>query len=165
MDLVGPVPVPALGSIAAEPTDPTPSREESFLLRDLSDAGIEELLAVTGPGSGSPLALVQLRHLGGAFARPAPGGGVSGPVGEPCLLFAMGVLAVPELEHPIRATLDRLAEVLAGHSDGRTVPNFLPAGGDVGRVWSKTTRTRLAAVKSAVDPRSTIRSNRPVRGS
>ena len=31
------------------------------------------LVAAAGPGSGSPLAMVQLRHMGGALARKAPG--------------------------------------------------------------------------------------------
>jgi len=51
-----------------------------------------------------------------------------------------------------------------GHTNGRTVPNFLGSDGDLDRAWYPSTRTRLAQVKSVVDPHHTIRSNRPVQG-
>lgn len=98
IDLMGPVPIGQLGMIAAEPVDPMPSLEHSMFLADLSDETLDALAQVGGAGSGSPLAILQVRHLGGAFARSRPGDGAAAAVTEPSLLFAMGVPAMPELQ-------------------------------------------------------------------
>ena len=115
-----------------------------------------------GAGSRSPLIAVQIRHLGGAFAQPNPGHGSAGHLDHPYLLFALGVLADPAVADPITAAFGRIDEAVAGHTHGRTVPNFLGPGDDPGRGWSAATRDRLAKIKRSVDPLSTIRSNRPV---
>ena len=78
MDLVGEVPLSALGSIADEPTDPMPGMQRSYLLDDLDDDAITALVATVGPGSGSPLTIVQIRHFGGAFAADREGRGSHG---------------------------------------------------------------------------------------
>ena len=44
---------------------------------------------------------------------------------EPYILFALGILAVPELAEPIAAAFARIDDAGAGHTNGRTVPNFL----------------------------------------
>ena len=108
------------------------------------------------------MAILQIRHLGGAFARAGENDGACGRIEEPFIVFAMGVPAAPGLAEAIAATFADLDTVLADHTSGRTVPNFLGTGGDLDRVWDRGTRARLGAVKRAVDPLSTIRSNRPV---
>lgn len=135
-----------------------------MLLDDLSDEVIDRLTGLAGTDTGSPLAVLQIRHLGGAFRRGRSDHGVCDRLDQPYLLFALGVPASPELAAAIGGTFDRLDVALEGHTDGRTVPNFLGSDGDVGRAWSPATRARLIAVKTAVDPHHTIRSNRPVQG-
>jgi len=68
MDLMGPVPMHELGRITEEPTEPMPTMERSMFLDDLGDEVIARLTDVAGPGSGSPLTVLQIRQLGGAFA-------------------------------------------------------------------------------------------------
>ena len=162
LDMMGPVPMSDLGQITAEPLDPTPATDHSMFLDDLSDELIDRLTRAVGAGSGSPLTAVQIRHLGGAFAHRKPGHGAAGHLDEPYILFALGILAVPELAEPIAAAFSRIDDAVAGHTNGRTVPNFLAPGDDVGRGWSVETRQRLIKIKRAVDPLSTIRSNRSV---
>ena len=160
MDLVGDVPMSALGSIADEPTDPTPALEHSWLLDRVDDDLVERVAAVLD--AGTPLAALQIRHLGGAFTDVRPDQGSHGPVPEPYSLFALGIPAVPELVDPILSTFDRLGDALAGHTSGRTLLNFLGAHGDPARWWSEATRDRLVLAKAASDPAGVIRSNRPV---
>ena len=105
MDLVGEVPLSALGSIAEEPTDPMPGMQRSHLLNELDDDAIDALVATVGPDSGSPLTIVQIRHFGGAFAAEREGRGSHGAVTEPYNLYALGVPAVPELVAPIEMFL------------------------------------------------------------
>ncbi len=163
MDLMGEVPLSALGSIADEPTEPMPGMQRSLLLDGLDEQAVEALVAAVGPGSGSPLPIVQIRHLGGAFARESPNAGAHGPVTEAYNLFALGVPAVPELVELIGACFDRVSAAVDHLSSGRTLLNFLESGEDPGLWWSPQTRRRLDEVKRASDPVSTIRSNRTVR--
>ncbi len=163
MDLVGEVPLSALGSIAEEPTDPMPGMQRSQLLDELDDAAIDALVATVGPDSGSPLTIVQIRHFGGAFAEDREGHGSHGPVTEPYNLFALGVPAVPELVAPIEMFFGRLGAAVAHVASGRTLLNFLEFDEDPGKWWSPATRERLSAAKQVSDPLHTIRSNRPVQ--
>ncbi len=60
---------PSSAAIAAEPVDPMPTQEYSELLRTLDDATVDRLVDAAGAGADLPLAVVQIRHLGGALAR------------------------------------------------------------------------------------------------
>ncbi len=162
MDLVGDVPLGDLGSIADEPTAPMPGMQRSYLLDDLDDDAVGLLVQAAGPESGSPLSIVQIRHLGGAFAAERDGRGAHGPVTEAYNLFALGVPAVPELVAPIETHFGRLGASVAHVASGRALLNFLEFDEDPGRWWSPGTRERLAAAKRVSDPLGTIRSNRPV---
>ncbi len=163
MDLMGEVSIADLSSIADEPTDPMPGMQQSGLLTSLDDDAIAALTAVVGADSGSPLPVVQIRHLGGAFGRTPANGGAHGPVTEPYNLFALGVPAVPELVEVIGMFFGRISAAVAHVSSGRTLLNFLDGTEDPGRWWSPETRERLVRAKQAADPLQTIRSNRPVR--
>ena len=162
LDFLTAVPLSELSSIADEPNEPTPTMEHSFFLTDLDDATLDALTDVAGAGSGSPLAFLQIRHLGGALARVSPDDGAAGHVEEPFLLFALGIPAAPGSAQAITATFARLDTGLAQHTNGRTVPNFVGPLGNLDRVWSPATRARLGHVKCVWDPHGTIRSNRPV---
>ena len=163
MDLMGEVPLAELSSIADEPSDPMPALQRSGLMTGLDDDAIDALVAVVGADSGSPLPVVQIRHLGGAFADTKEGAGAHGPVTEPYNLFALGVPAVPELVEVIGMFFGRISAAVAHVSSGRTMLNFLDGTEDPGRWWSPETRERLQHAKQASDPLHTIRSNRPVQ--
>jgi hypothetical protein len=65
----------ALGDMAVDPPDPLPFVTGRALLGDLPPDGVDELVAAVGPVSGSNLAMVGLRQLGGALGRRTPGAG------------------------------------------------------------------------------------------
>ena len=131
-----------LGGIADEPVDPMPTMEHSMLLDDLSDA------------ADRPADLCGRRRTAGRPWRSCRSATSAGPSGvtttptasatprQPYLLFALGVPAVPELATAIAATFDRLDVATEGHTNGRTVPNFLGADGDLERAWYPATRAR-----------------------
>ncbi|MDP4502421.1 hypothetical protein [Nonomuraea turcica] len=70
VDTRGPLPVSELGSICAEPTEPMPALLRGELLTDLDDATVAALMDAAGRESVAPLVSIQIRHLGGALARP-----------------------------------------------------------------------------------------------
>jgi hypothetical protein len=92
-----------LGAICAEPEDPLPAMEFSGLLTDFDDGAVDALVRAVGRDSGSPLVVVQLRHLGGALARGTADEGPVGALMEPYQLFELGVPMAPELVPAIQA--------------------------------------------------------------
>ncbi len=159
MSTAGPVPIATLGDVAAEPVDPTPAVEYARLLTGLDDAASAAFLEQVGTRGGTPLTIVQVRHLGGALLE----GGTSafGTVEGEFLLQGIGIPAVPELGPVIAAGVARLDAAVAEVSTGRAPLAFL--GEDsTDRWWSAETRERLVAAKQDLDPLGIIRSNRPV---
>ena len=61
------VPPSALGHLHMEPENPVARLADDGLVGALPPAAIDDLVAVAGPGSGSPLASVELRHASGAL--------------------------------------------------------------------------------------------------
>ena len=68
-----------------------------MLLDELPPAAIEALVALAGPGSGSPLAVVELRQTGGALARRAPGHGAVAGVDGRFVFFTVGMALDAEM--------------------------------------------------------------------
>lgn len=162
LDTMGTVPISQLGMICNEPVDPMPALEHSALLTDFSDEAIQGLLDVAGHEVESPLIVVQVRHLGGAFTRGTACDGPSGAVLEPYQLFALGVPMVPELVPAIEGSLAAMKSALAPHYSGRTFFTFLGNRDDPAPAFSPEALARLQSIKAAVDPNGVIRSNRPV---
>jgi hypothetical protein len=159
---LGPVPLKDLGQVAADPEHPMPSMQHSFLLDDLGEDVIDGIVEQAGPDSGSPLMMIKVMHLGGAFRQAGESAGAAGEIAEPYLLFALGVPHGPEAAAAIAGAFGRLEARLRDHTSGRTVPNFMGAGHDLDQIWPAGVREKLAELKRRVDPVHTIRSNRPV---
>jgi FAD/FMN-containing dehydrogenase len=107
-DTLARVPASALATIAGDPEGPMPAVGASVLLRELPPAGA--FAALADPA----LAMLELRHLGGALRRqPGAIGGIAAPV----LAFASAVTPSP--------ALDALPAALAPWADPRgTLPTF-----------------------------------------
>lgn len=162
LDTTDEVPIAELGAILSEPTDPMPDLHISELLGDLDETALEALLAVAGPDAESALMIIQLRHLGGAFARVSPDAGAAGAITQRFALMALGVPAVPELAPAIDADLAALREAVRAYISGRVPFTFLSADDATERAFPAATLARLREIKSARDPRGVIRSNHPV---
>ena len=86
LDDVAHKPYTAIDSVHTDPLDPTPAFEAAAVLTDFPAEAVDALLALAGPGSGSPQVLVEVRQLGGAIAR-------AGRARQRLLLARRGVLA------------------------------------------------------------------------
>lgn len=67
LDTFSAVPPSALGHLHMEPEHPEARLADDGLVGELPAQAIDDLLAVTGPASQSPLATVELRHASGAL--------------------------------------------------------------------------------------------------
>src|SRR5690606_24622892 len=95
-----------LGSITAEPTEPGAGLSHGALLTDFDDAAVEALLR----DPIAPLLSVQVRHLGGALARPSDS--PHGALSEPFAIFLFGLPVTAEVSDAIRAKQTALADAL-----------------------------------------------------
>jgi FAD/FMN-containing dehydrogenase len=154
---LGLVPLAKIGDIAAEPVDPIPALEHPTLLRRFDRSAVEALVAALDPTKPSPVNVVELRHLGGALDRAAPGHGPAGPVGQPYFLFTAGLVAGPP--GSLIATIDHVHSAMAPYDSGRQPCSH---GLDATLVYPPSVLARLQQVKRKYDPNGVIRSNRPV---
>ncbi|MBW0088799.1 FAD-binding oxidoreductase [Pseudonocardia sp. KRD-184] len=155
MDLVAEMPYAAVDSIHMDPTDPMPTWDRGATLRALPAEAVDALLAVAGPDVQVPLIMVELRHLGGAVARPPRVPGAVAGRDAAFSLLALGPMAGPLAETMpaiTQAVIDRMAP-WAGRG---ALLNFLgQAGPDrVAALWDDADRARLLAVRRALDPGS-----------
>jgi hypothetical protein len=158
MDTFAMVPPAALGEMAMDPPDPLPFVPTTALLRDLPPAGVDELVAAVGPGSGSNLALVELRQLGGAFARHTPGAGARATLPGTLSLLALGVPEDAESEATVRSYLDSLDRAVDPHRVG-DYANFVMEPTDASRFFDADTWARLREVKALHDPHDLFKGN------
>ena len=164
MDLMAPLTVGELGGVADEPIDPMPVQDHTALLDTLGDDAIDRLIAATGDARTCPLMIVQLRALGGAFAREVPGGGAVCPVTAAFNLWACGVPATPELGSAIELAFADLQEVMSPVASSRRLPNFSGEAQTNSEGYAEPVLHRLRAIKQHHDPEGVIRSNKPVLG-
>ncbi|NDU74559.1 FAD-binding protein [Actinomadura sp. DSM 109109] len=146
--------VSELGSITAEPTDPSAGLSRAELLTALDDGAAKTLLA----GPIAPLLSVQVRHLGGAFARPSDS--PHGPLTEPYALYMFGIPADPSTAAAVEAKQRALAGALP--VTGRKPLTFLSLGESAADAFTSGALARLRQVKAEHDPHNTFRGNYPV---
>jgi hypothetical protein len=161
MDTFAMVPPIALGDLAMDPPDPLPFLSAHHLLHDVPAAGIDELLAAAGPESGSPLTMVQLRHMGGALARKAPGAGARATLPGSISLFSLGVVMDEESVSATESSLEAVQDALRPYRVG-DYPNFVEDPADASAFFDPDTWARLRDVKALYDPRDLFKGNHHV---
>ncbi len=162
IDTVATIPAAALQHVHMDPEHPVPGVGDGMLLDDLPSAGIDALVAATGPGSGSPLVSVEVRQLGGALATPAAGGGAVSHLDADFVLFGVGIAMSPELGTAVTAHLGALREALAPWESDTAYLNLAERDIPGDNLFGPYAHHRLRAVKSAYDPTDLFRSNHPV---
>jgi hypothetical protein len=140
-----------LGSITAEPTDPSPGISRAELLTTLDDAVVDKLLA----DPIAPLLSVQIRHLDGALAGPSDS--PHGPLTEPWALYLFGIPTDPATAEGVTAKQRALASALP--TSGRKPFTFLNPQESVADAFNPDVLARLCDIKQRRDPLSTFRSN------
>jgi FAD/FMN-containing dehydrogenase len=158
MDTFAMVPPAALGDMAMDPPDPLPFRITTALMDDLPHAGVDELVAAVGPESGSPLAMVELRQLGGALARPSEGAGARATLPGTLSLVALGVPQDEASDEAVRTYLGALDRAVLPYRVG-DYANFVMEPTDASRFFDADTWARLRQVKAHYDPTDLFKGN------
>ena len=149
-------PPAGLGDLAMDPREPLPFRSAHTLIDELPAAAIEDVARISGPGSS--LALVQLRHMGGALTRHEPDAGARATLpGEICV-FGLGVVPDAGAEPAVRADLEALSATVAPRRVGE-YPNFVETPADTGGFFDLDTWRRLRRVKARYDAHDLFKAN------
>jgi hypothetical protein len=106
------------------------------MLETITAETIDALVAVAGPGSGSPLLSVEVRHMGGALT--------------------------PEMGAAVDGHVDAVREALAPWDTGKRYLNFAERPIDARDAYAAGAYARLRAIKTLVDPDDVIRANHPI---
>lgn len=153
LDTVGPMSYAAVDAIHMDPTEPLPAVTRGGLLHSMPADLVDTLLGVAGPGADVPLAVVELRLMGGALRRPAAvPNAVAGRDGG----FSLSVVAPapPPLLATAHELTTRVVDALAPWSTGTSLVNFAGHGGDeaIRNAWAPEVLERLRQVKATADP-------------
>lgn len=162
MDTFATIPASGLQELHMDPPQPVPGIGDHMLLRDLTRAGIESVVAAAGADSASPLLSVEFRHLGGAIGRAELGNGATASIDAAFAMFAVGMAMDPVMAAAVGAYLPVVKESLARYDSGREYLNFAEHRTDVRRLWPIDTYRRLRQVKSEYDPLDIFRANHAV---
>src|SRR3954471_8686762 len=162
MDTFATMPATELQELHMDPPHPVPGIGDHMLLRDLTRAGIESVVAAAGAESTSPLLSVEFRHLGGALGRAELGNGATPSIDAAFAMFAVGMTMDPVMTAAVSAYLPVVKDSLARYDAGREYLNFAEKTTDPRRLWALDTYHELRRVKADHDPLDVFRSNHPV---
>ena len=162
MDSFAQMPVTGLTRIAMDPEPPVPGLGHHRVINELPDEAIDAFVEAAGPDSDSPLLLAELRHLGGALARPAENGGALNKLDGEFVMLGIGMLMDPALKDPIEAQLDKLADAMQPWAAEGGYYNYAERPCDVDAILPEETCRRLSQVKRSWDPDELIRANHSV---
>jgi len=162
LDTFDMVPAPALVRLHQDPEAPMPYKGDTALVESLPAEAIDALLAVAGPGSGSPLDLVELRQVGGALARQVPGSGAVTGVKGQFVLFTCGLALDADMAALKLGHMARVKAALAPYSGEGHYLNFAEEAVDASRSFTTDTWARLIAVKDRIDPDGVIHANHAI---
>jgi FAD/FMN-containing dehydrogenase len=158
MDTFAMGPPGVLGSLAIEDwLEPLPLLSTHRLLGKLPASAIDDLVAA-GAQPDSPLGMLQLRHLGGALARKAPGAGARATLPGEVNLFALGVAGDEASAAAVRTTLEAVDQALRPYHVGY-YPNFVEEPADASAFFDPETWRRLRQVKALYDPDDVFKGN------
>lgn len=152
----------ALGQLNMDPPQPAPGEWDGAFLADFPAAAIDALIAVAGPDAQAPPDSIEVRHLGGALARPVPDGGAQPSIDVGYLLFAFGAARTPDLADPARAHVHAVKDALAPWHASYDYYNFEDIPAPAAAVLPPASVRRLQEINASYDPDHVIISAHPV---
>ena len=161
MDAVTEMPYTRIGEVHNDPLEPVPVRDRGTLLGPLNEAAADRIAELAGPDAEMPPGLVEVRHLGGALARPPASPSALGNR-DAAFSFVTGMVTMPGEVERIDAIQRDLFGGMAEWDTGGKLPNFLAADSDpesVKRAYEESDYRRLQAIKATYDPENLFRVN------
>jgi hypothetical protein len=162
IDMFAMAPPVALSHLHMDPEHPVPGIGDHQMLAELPAEAIDQLVAVAGHESGSPLLAVELRHVGGALSRVPAGAGACGRLDAAYILFAIGTPMTPEMGAAIPPRLAQVKAALAPWKASAPYLNFAESPTDTSTAFSSDAFAALQTVKAQYDPYDLIHANHEI---
>ncbi len=162
LDTFAQVPATALSELHMDPPEPVPAAADGAVIDAFPREAVDALADVAGPGSGSPLVTVELRHIGGALAREPAGAGALGRIDGRFLLFAVGIAMSPEAGVAAAEAAARVKAVMSEWGSGRTFLNFADVPTGTETMFDPRAYRRLCEIRARVDPDGLLLANHPI---
>jgi hypothetical protein len=124
MDAVTEIPYTRIGDVHNDPLEPVHVRDRGTLLGPLDEAAADRVTELAGPKTQMPPGLVELRHLGGALARPPASPSALGNR-DAAFSFVSGMVTMPGEVERIDASQRDLFGGMAEWDTGGALPIFL----------------------------------------
>jgi FAD/FMN-containing dehydrogenase len=162
MDTVATMPAPDMVRLHQDPEPPMPVVGGHVMIDRVTPEAMRAFVELTGPGSGSPFISSEMRHLGGAAGRPAPGGGALSHLDGEGAMFVLGVPMGPD-DRAMLAGAAKAAEAgMARFGHGRQYRNFVEEAAPAGSFHDEARLERLRALRRRFDPATRIQTNHPI---
>jgi hypothetical protein len=151
-------PYTEIDHVHADPVDPMPVTDPAILLNGFPAEAAERLFAVAGHGSGSPQVMVEVRHLGGAYARPGAHPNAFSHRNAKFSLLTVGIAADEASAAAALAHSAQLFAALADWDTGGVWPNFgIPHDAlSARRSYDQETLARLREIVDTYDPQGVL---------
>jgi hypothetical protein len=162
IDLFAMAPPAVLSHLHMDPEHPVPGIGDHQMLEELPAEAIDQLVAVAGHESGSPLLAVELRHIGGALSRIPEGAGACGRLEASYILFAVGTPMTPEMAAAIPPRLAQVKAALEPWKATRPYLNFAEHPTDTSTAFGTDAFAALQAIKAQHDPYDMIHANHAI---
>ena len=150
-----------LSQLHMDPSQPVPNQGDGAFLADAPAAAIDTLVSQAGPDARTPLASIEVRRLGGALARPGPGG-AQPAIDAKYRIFAGGLTPTPELADTVRTHAQALKDALAAWHARYDYYKFEKTPATASAVLPPASYHRLQKIKATYDPGQVIISTHPV---
>ena len=152
IDMYRTIPMAELIHAHMDPEHPVPGMGDHQLLEELTAETIDAMIESAGPDVETALLQVEIRHLGGAVARPLGGNGALACIDAPYATFAVGMVMGPEMAAAVAADLAKVRKAFEPWEARQLYLNFAEHAADTSRMFDETAYARLRAIKAAADP-------------
>jgi hypothetical protein len=162
MSTFGRIPTAALAQIHMDPPSPVPGVGDGVILDELPAGAIDAIVDTAGVDVETPLLLIDVRMLGGAFSRHDPRGGAVDHLPGRYLVSAIGIAPTPDAVHAVESAVAGLLASLDPWRCERNYSNFTESVARPESFYSDDVLDRLLTVKAQVDPANVIRGCHPL---
>jgi len=162
IDTFAMLPPTGLGALHMDPLEPVPGFVDGLLLANLPPAAVDALVEAAGPGSGSPLLSVEVRHLGGALADAAPDHGALAALDAGFAGATVSLVPNPDMAAAVERHAAIVRSALAPWDAGRNYFNFAERSTEAADLFPPAACERLGRVKAQYDPQNLIQSTHPI---
>ncbi len=158
IDTFSRIPADALVHVHMDPPQPTPAVTRHRMLRALPEDAVAAFVAASkDPG----LFIAELRHVGGAAARPVPGGGAVSAVAGEYIAHSVAAAPVPEAIPGALAAATAYVDAFEPWTGDALALTFLDGGMDRAPGFGASL-DRLREQKAQWDPRNVFAAANPV---